>query len=84
MPLSASQQGPSNTHRSNDSVKKYSILMTMPSHDYQMIQETTETPKKVNNGKQVSPFNNQQMTEKRMILDEDANLAYVDRDNITP
>ena len=37
VPLSATQQGPSNTNPSNDSVKKYSIMMTMPSHDYQMI-----------------------------------------------
>ena len=58
--------------------------MAMPSHDYQMIQETTETPKRVLNTKQISPFNNQQLTEKRVVLDEDANLAYVDRENITP
>lgn len=58
--------------------------MAMPSHDYQMIQETTETPKRVINTKQISPFNNQQLTEKRLVLNEDANLAYVDRENITP
>ena len=58
--------------------------MAMPSHDYQMIQETTETPMRVLNTKQISPFNNQQLTEKRVVLDEDANLAYVDRENITP
>lgn len=59
-------------------------MMTMPSHDYQMIQETTETPKRIVSKERISPFSKQQMTEKRVVLDEDANLAYVDRDNITP
>ena len=58
VPLSTTQQGQSNTNRSNDSVKKYSITMAMPTHDYQMIKETTETPKRITSTKQVSPFNN--------------------------